>query len=406
MTGSIPTKFIEEGEQSLTDYLSKKFNEPNTSDVEIHIKDAQDPTGDDIKVYRLHRVLLSQSEYFKSGWINTTWKTSSGPSQIIAPLFKAGWITEEVLNIVFEMFYNDTFSRLDKIREFVLQIHSLSLQLGFSRAITYCEKLISENINEKNLIKILHYCITHNQYNTNSYKICIQWMKVFFFTMNLASNENLQCIDLFTFTKFIISPDILCCAGGRWHLIEMYEELRKDEFKNEKNKRELALLKQVIKNQNYGDDCPNESNRQRHQTQALFFYNSVSSAFDKKIYKFIHLNRKFEVIVSLKTPKKAHISISVSSLGNTLAQSLAQSTCFSDTFFLDVSVHVIYRTGTRTTKHIVNIACDSEKLDLKDCFDEESLTHPFIISDEMKREYIIGLLVDIKIVNHELSIKQ
>ncbi len=92
--------------QSLLKYVASIFNQIESSDIIVHVKDEKDPKGEDVKIYNLHKIVLGQSKYFESMWFkNYKWKENQEKSHIIFPFHSSDWINLEVLDIVFQMFY-------------------------------------------------------------------------------------------------------------------------------------------------------------------------------------------------------------------------------------------------------------------------------------------------------------
>ncbi len=357
-------------------HISQYFNQVLTSDLQIEIKSLE--TDEIKKTYYLHKLVLCQIPYMKAMLMNTNWKESKTKIQLV--LFEDGWITEDVLDVLFEMFYLEKFeSIMDSILEFPLQLYSVSKNIGFDRAILFVENIITNSINEKNMIRIMQYCISENLgFQDEIFKICIQYLKIFFFTLNMASYETISYMDFYVLQILLNSPDTICYTGkSKQTCLDFFKKSHLKQIENdEKYKKNIEFFEKNLSIIEETSLLNNLKIYQQNNHKNVYFFKRRMNWTKNIINSSIMEIEKFSLYEINWTLYLIH------SGKNSTILSLYCSDAKRLSIHVRITVYIISRKQTKMTQHEGTIITNELRLDIINCIDKELLEDAFIISEE------------------------
>lgn len=392
---------------TVQNYLISQFNQEDTSDIQVRILDTV--TGESKKLYHLHKFVISQCRFFsRMLQKKTAWKEACADDLSVS-LYESNFVTEDVLDLFFQMLYRETFVDLqESIERTCMQLHYLSKRTGFDRGRVYCECLISKGTNLSNMMDILSYCVTTSMYHGMIFETVIQWVKIFLFHLNMCSMRRVQTFDMHILKEIVNAPDMMSCDGSKRCLIDLYEKAHGNNL-HDKSKVDLAQLKaQFPCTENQLNRLVLQRDPREHRTIYVFSavpcwrkipnqprteHEDPMSVFPMES-GFVMCECIWKTYIT-HNHRTGHTGISIT----THTRSAKGATRKKQIIFnVDVIVHVIHRTDTQTSHHKATIVSDHVRLDLRNGVESQSMEDCFIIEDDSENQlHVIGFVLDLKV---------
>lgn len=221
---------------SLGSFISDQFLKPDTTDVRIAVTSIEAPNRP-LKTFSLHRFILHQATFFRPLFNGNRWvlidelelneepQADKGPQVYKFAVVDEGFVSLEVVELLFKLFYVDNLSSLEKeICDLSLPLFHVANQVGFDRLKNYCDSLISSRIDSSNVLTVLDYCLVNGDMKkTLIYIAVIQWLKLFFFPAGMYCEENIRLFDASTAKILCESPEFNCYVNGKQLLADTFE---------------------------------------------------------------------------------------------------------------------------------------------------------------------------------------
>ncbi len=208
-------------------HILSQFDCPETSDVEIHVKSVEAPEGADASAFRLHKIVLTQSDFFAKLLRRDGGFAESGDSHVSVALHEEGWIDEDALRAFFGAFYVEDFSADEAIAGRPLEMHFLSDRVGFHRLRAHCDEAVSAAIGRRTVADVLKYCSSYGFFDTEMFVACVQWMKLFFFAeMRLTDDSWLRGLrNPAVVSEILLAPETFRGGADRDELLRTHRRL-------------------------------------------------------------------------------------------------------------------------------------------------------------------------------------
>ena len=353
-----------------------------------------------LKKYHLHKIILGQSTFLRTLLFTPHFK-EKGEREIVVAIHDEDFITIEVLDLLFHIFYANEGPNLtaldEQIEKFLFPLHAACRQLGFGRGEIYIEKKIEDSITDTNVTEIISYCEKTNMYHSKMYRICMQYLKIFL----VLERKLLDAIDIYTFGKLITSEDLICFGGGnKSSLLRTYRSSHENEMTSDLEWGRVCedLQRKINPHPAWdiisGEENVNSQGEPFHKSMFFFTRKADWKETGKGklptplkdldsfylcdyhwTFSIFHNNVNDEVCLTLRarSPEKKDTTTSSSSSSSS-SSSLTCRSPMVDIFSVQVKVMAIHRTHTKTTIHASDaVRPDHLRLDLKKSIDAEEL---------------------------------
>ena len=225
-------------QEDFASYLKLQYNNHSLCDVKINIYSTSPSSSSlidtkespPVKCYYLHRVIVSQALMFKKMLDNDSNWLESKQKQVNLNCFDGQFITEEVLDLFFKLFYrvddNAILEFNDEIQTHCIALHHLANMVEYDSLKKEIENIICKHmIDKKNIIQLIFYCSSDPDSTVNIRKYCIQWLKCFMYPHSMVRDKLLTSMGYEMFYQIVSSNDLFTIDNNRSITIEQYLSL-------------------------------------------------------------------------------------------------------------------------------------------------------------------------------------